>query len=951
MKIFFYYARDKESGWQLALSEHREKTIADVAPKYVTVLDLDTRVEDEFSAEDYAKIGYRGPFYADWDCSTIHEGVESVCRWLEIMEQEYGVDPRMIRLYATGGRGFHAEVPLEIFVAENGRTRVYRNLPHVWKELANITYTEFLDLKVYSAKRGRMWRTPNVERETAGKYKVPISYTELLTLRDAGVDACAPIYDALCSAPRPWPELVPPVLNLDLASWFEATRAKIEQHMKKGKTDKESDQALKSFKGEWPEAVRDLMAGRNLSPDVGLNKIALQLAIISTGLGKTLEQHLDACEGLIQNYRGDGHPSARSVRNELRRIFAYIEGNPTFKFSMGGIRSISEDQGQFDTDIQADLIHHSSGHTLRDLTGGLLVGPNGLYRSPKPDTPPIRVTNFHFDPDSVEQVMDAETGESQGFSIISKLQGVPSKELLVDATAFASGDRARSFLSAQGAILPEMDSRQAAGLMALITGAALQSSPILTVPKEGINLVKNGSNTRLVWGSPYGCVAATDEQRYRLRSESGSRDGNYRSDVYVAPEVTPEKMFDFIDALLNINRNKFTLACVLGWLSACWMKPLLFDRYQQFPLLQISGESGSGKTATMIRLMRMFYYRSRPVMIMATDGTQYGRRVLFTGSTSIPLYLDEYKESAMNEDMRRRMFLLMHEVYTSAFQTPRGGGDIHSGRNEWNELRYETKTTPLVFSTEVRLNDTALVERTVTAVFDKSYRVGCDGAFQQFDRGIDTLSFIGRNMLNAVLTKSETLMELFEGAQATAKEHLGRAGNDRITYNAGIVLGGVAMLQKVIRASLPREHRATFDDRFGDQFDDMYAAVKNPASWPNITSTPEIMRILASMAASSHLEYSAVQATKHYELTRDYLDICLELFYDAYRQHTSRRGDRPMFPNVEGFRNALAVGRAFVAINPNDTTLPCGTNGLTVIRLSLQVLQEFGVPDFNCDLP
>jgi len=38
-------------------------------------------------------------------------------------------------------------------------------------------YVDTLDLRVYSAKRGRMWRTPNVQREN-GKYKVPISLGE-----------------------------------------------------------------------------------------------------------------------------------------------------------------------------------------------------------------------------------------------------------------------------------------------------------------------------------------------------------------------------------------------------------------------------------------------------------------------------------------------------------------------------------------------------------------------------------------------------------------------------------------------------------------------------------------------------------------------------------------------------------------------------------------------------
>src|SRR5438128_2324017 len=119
----FYFSLEKQGGWLSAPSSHRAKVIETRAPKYVTVLDIDRLVAEDETLEETLKIRYQGPFYVDWDCEDLVDGAASVNRFLDMLESEYGVDPSCVALYASGGRGYHAEVPFACFSSVKGGTQ------------------------------------------------------------------------------------------------------------------------------------------------------------------------------------------------------------------------------------------------------------------------------------------------------------------------------------------------------------------------------------------------------------------------------------------------------------------------------------------------------------------------------------------------------------------------------------------------------------------------------------------------------------------------------------------------------------------------------------------------------------------------------------------------------------------------------------------------------------
>ena len=61
---------------------------------------------------------YSGPLYFDWDSQDINRAIKGLQRTLVKLKDDYCVNLDCIRLYATGGRGFHMEIPMEVFISK-----------------------------------------------------------------------------------------------------------------------------------------------------------------------------------------------------------------------------------------------------------------------------------------------------------------------------------------------------------------------------------------------------------------------------------------------------------------------------------------------------------------------------------------------------------------------------------------------------------------------------------------------------------------------------------------------------------------------------------------------------------------------------------------------------------------------------------------------------------------
>lgn len=128
--------------------------------------------------------GYQGStlaefFPADFDHEEEAEkALEDARRTVRRWEALYGLPPDALRYYFSGSKGFHVEVPGDLFGGfEPGKDTAAR-----LKALAQwmLGESSTADMDVYNTTR--LWRVPNTKHSGSGRYKVPLSPQEFLTL-------------------------------------------------------------------------------------------------------------------------------------------------------------------------------------------------------------------------------------------------------------------------------------------------------------------------------------------------------------------------------------------------------------------------------------------------------------------------------------------------------------------------------------------------------------------------------------------------------------------------------------------------------------------------------------------------------------------------------------------------------------------------------------------------
>jgi hypothetical protein len=282
---------------------------------------------------------YTGPLYFDFDAAEIADAVEYF-QVVLLKLQDLGVDLEACRLFASGGKGFHIEIPQAVFMAKVPPHGI-QALPLIYKELAYRLAVPTIDLRVYSQGKGRQWRQPNIKRAN-GNYKVPLTVDEALNIT-------ADTYFAIVAAPRPFPPLAPPEFCPGLAMKYSTARDNILKASNgKHKCNPSKTAALlqarcKAVGAALPPSLLALGAGRMKPREgAGFNQIAVQICTTAHALNMSENDLIGWCSGLIARHDGDGSRYGTPHKREaaLREMHRYTLDNPCYEFSVGGVRSI-----------------------------------------------------------------------------------------------------------------------------------------------------------------------------------------------------------------------------------------------------------------------------------------------------------------------------------------------------------------------------------------------------------------------------------------------------------------------------------------------------------------------------------------------------------------------------------------------------------------------------------
>lgn len=140
---------------------------------------------------------------------------------------------------------------------------------------------------------------------------------------------------------------------------------------------------------------------------------------------------------------------------------------------------------------------------------------------------------------------------------------------------------------------------------------------------------------------------------------------------------------------------------ILAWLAAAPLR----TRFREFPILNISGVSGSGKSALTERFLATF--SGSGIQSVLSSTTPWAVSLTMDVSSGFPVWFDEYRPGA-REGAKQILDQLIRDAYT-AQPSAKGGMD----RSNLNAVKQIRTSAPIVVSGEDSFNETSHTERMI----------------------------------------------------------------------------------------------------------------------------------------------------------------------------------------------------------------------------------------------
>ncbi len=923
MYHYLQHRPDKQERWQLVEAARLDQL--ERPPAYLSVLAVDRDVEAvEAAGEDpYDHVRYKGPMYFDLDnVDDIDAVLESSRQLVDKLTRQFGIDPLYIQAWLSGGKGVHLVIPETLF----GVRRPTKYLPLIYRELARQVQVDHLDMSVYSGGKGRLWRCPHIARPGKGTFKVGVSLDELATLT-------ADDYQVLVAAPRPDLPVALPPDNLAVA------KAETAFKLAKRNADKVL-RAMKNAKTVPTEQLRQLattpgcidkLITHGDCPESNWNQAAMQVAAwIAARYEKSEEtEYLQAVvEPFIANVQSSSRPSEQERRKELRSQIQRAFSGRT-KFAVGPlITTIGEPcpacalcRGDIDitapTAAQDDEPYDPKNRIKASQAGYLLVNDNGVRN----------LTSFTFWPHTeVRRLVETLDGEME--------EGPREayRGTLVDdnGTRFEGVTLAEEAWSSRAAMAKAIAGHGSA--MLFCTDVELQriyrSTLRLTVeareegidamtetPICGIYLERRGKLTLTHYiehGAsilPSGSTKGTIASRFRYNGARNLSPALIDEDF---PYVDDEVLERALKALCRVNEPD-AVAKVMGWAAACHLREHIHAVMPQFPLLNIWGNAGAGKTMTawlFCHLNGMDYQDLAEPVNMETTRV-YPLKKYVASSTTVPRLVEEVNEAGMKS----------HTQYTEVmgvFKAAWNRSTIQRGTPGKQGIRTEVDrvSAPILFISEQRPNRPAVRNRTVEVMLTAAAREkpGRSEAFSEAYRHRHDLHRAAKAMLQYALSLSvEEVHDLLEAQNALVPATM----DERPRWSFKCCLAGLAFMDTALR-------RCEVD--LGDTLEELRQALSasltaNYTTIERDKRTSEVDRVLLAfdeMAGEPEDRQNGLRPDEHYRRVGQWLALDVRRIMTRYRRYCRGVGEMVVIRDAGQLADLLAGEVYFDRLQPHE---------------------------------
>lgn len=954
MSAFHYYQiKGGEEHWQPVPVSHRDKVVAELKPMFVTVLSV-SKLVDDLTYEEKLKLAYMGPFYADFDSEDEALVIIKVNEYLDKLE-ELGVNLAMCRLFTTGGRGYHVEVPVELFMEKVPKTGVI-GLPSIYREMALTLAVDTLDLKIYSTGRGRMWRQPNVERSN-NRFKVPVTVAEMRGMTPE-------LAIELSSTPRDPVPVLDPDFCVKLSIEYSKAAQKVEELLKKRARFKPNPADREKATSA---SIQYMMAGLGIKATAGFQEIATQLAIAAVTAGMSEDKFIVECQGLIDNHQGDskryGTPAKRA--EELRRMHRYMDGNQCYEFSVGAVKNllnhaapdldgIAATKDEVKEEIEAAASQQDDPEVQQDeyedVARGVTLSKYGVYMDTEYGKKRICAVSF----DAAQILLSSDNSQIIGYDANVLVNGRTVGSVTLELDMFSGLVPFNRFVSKYGHAFQGTDAQVRTVMMRFVEQAKKKGNLSYVVTREGLDIVSIPQHPIerlrepfLVWADNHGVHLEKEVEDLGLRVKfAGFPDprGMFKTDISAAPSLATwieepgnrELLRETLEHLFSCQRPE-VLGKVLGWYVACFWKQLFQKHYSKFPLLHINGPAGLGKTEMQLGINQLFYWRGEP-RPLSPGSTNFALLQHLMASSSIPLILDEYKPHVMLKARVDQLKGLFRDAYNQRDQA-RGGGSRES--DDYRSLQFSQMAAPMVFIAEAAEEEAAVMERVVLVTLARpaQSRVLKNGAhWQAFWRNRHLLGILGQYLAMNILQEGSAsgFVEEFDALFVEAKQKFMLSEED---LSSG--LSEEALKDKQNTKERPvfnhtvarfgfRQLRNLVNDAIGPDLDGMMAEMEEGVFARlhdlHAATTPEYVKVLSEIVSMSHHVEAdrpdSIRRGHEYAFTsiggREVVELAVRPAYQRYRMHCRQTGLEALFGGVESFMHAIGDCPAFIKRGTGD---------------------------------
>ena len=413
-------------------------------------------------------------------------------------------------------------------------------------------------------------------------------------------------------------------------------------------------------------------------------------------------------------------------------------------------------------------------------------------------------------------------------------------------------------------------------------------------------------------------------------------------DKLAYPLTEDEKFVQVLDTvyenIMGLNALDVMMP-VIGWFFASSFKPEFERKVGAFPILSVWGTKGSGKS-TLLRFMRRLfgYTGGLEAKLFSCTETDFVLMKLFSGTTSIPIILDEYKP----HDMPKHRLMSLHRMLRRSYN----GESEFRGKQDQTTVEYAL-TAPLAVAGEVSLSEPALMERIVNVKMSPN-----DLNDERRDHYASVvhqdLSPFGTRYVQFVL--STDFDQQYEVAKELTSEWLvGLTTPDRVFNNLVAVTFGFRQFMKFgIQFGCPDP-----EDHFDYELKDAVLSVHSSVCSEEGTTTAlePFIQHLSTMA-----EGGRVQRGKHYGVSQDedevYIrfDLCFAEFLKWMRESNALDEvlDRKAYRQLmrENNENGGYIVEISKKVRMKDAGQVGGTP-LNCVSISIDKAKHFGLEDLD----